>query len=221
MVIREIRRPSRGQQAQMLAVLTDGFWRTPLFHRYLFPGQRKLAGLFLRALLRYGLRVGRCFVAEEEASGIVACALWSLPESPAFTLPTLLRLGAWPPMLAIAVRNPAAVRRIREFLRMLETFAPGFPCTTLEYLASVQKGAGKRLLRESMAVFGDATLHLESIVSREDHSFYRQFGFEPFARTQFHGTDYAFMLRMASDGGEAATPPAQGGKHCGRTVGAD
>ena len=98
-------------------------------------------------------------------------------------------------MLLIAVCSPNAMARIGELFRMLERVAPETACVTLEFLASAKKGAGARVVWDSMPVFAPSTLYVESIVSQNDHAFYKQFGFEPFAKTDFHGTDYAFMLR--------------------------
>ncbi len=193
MIARELTKPSQQQFKQMVAILLESFWKTPLFHGYLFPGKKALARHFLTALLRYGVGAGRTFVMED-AGRIVACALWSLPGVPAFGVRTYLRFGMWPNMLAIALASPAAMGRIQGFLRMLEENAPHMPCANLEYLASIKRGAGAALVRASMRVFHGMTLHVESIVSKDDHAFYRQFGFIPFARTNFHGTDYAFML---------------------------
>ena len=58
----------------------------------------------------------------------------------------------------------------------------------------MQKGAGAALVRECIPHFEEYPLYVESIVSKNDHAFYRQFGFEPYARADFHGTDYAFAL---------------------------
>ena len=193
MTVKELSNPTKEQFQQMVDLLTDSFWKTPLFHDFLFPGHKALAHLFLTALLRYGLGTGRNFVIEEQGN-IVACALWGLPNEPAFGLRTYLRYGMWWPMLRIALRSPAAMGRIQEFLRMLDENAPHMPCATLEYLASRKRGAGAALVRASIPAFHGMTLHVESIVSKNDHAFYRQFGFVPFARTHFHGTDYAFML---------------------------
>ena len=193
MTLRELNRPTKAQFAQMVDLLTDSFWKTPLFHQYLFPGRKSLTRRFQSALLHYGVRTGRNFVMEDQGR-IVACALWGLPGAPALGWVTYIRYGMWRDMLAIALQSPAAMRRIREFFRMLEENAPHMPCATLEYLASRKRGAGAALVRGSIPAFHGMTLHVESIVAKEDHAFYRQFGFVPFARTNFHGTDYAFML---------------------------
>lgn len=195
MEIREVIHPDAETFSKMSEILTASFWGTPLFAEYLFPGRRDLAKTFLEALLLYGLRAGRTFVAQDGERGIVACAVWSGPKSPAFDLKSYLMLGLWPRMLSIALRSPAAMKRINELLRMLERFAPEDPCATLEFLASAEKGAGAAVVLGSMASFAGWPLYVESIVSKNDHAYYRQFGFEPFARTNFHGTDYAFMRR--------------------------
>lgn len=199
MQVREIARPTRREFRAMVSLLTDAFWRTPMFTGYLFAGRKGQARVFMAMLLRYGLRAGRVFAAEE--SGVlVACATWSTPASPAMGLGTYLRLGLWPYMLCIWLRGPAALPRIRELFAMLERFAPEQPCFTLEFLASGLRGAGALAARESMKAFAGQTLYVESIVHKDDHAFYRQLGFTPFARTDFHGTDYAFMLARPGAG---------------------
>lgn len=197
--VREIARPTRREFGAMVTLLTDSFWRTPMFTDYLFRGRKAQARTFMAMLLRYGLRAGRVFAAEETGA-IVACATWSTPASPPMGLATYLRLGLWPHMLFIGLRSPSALGRIRELFVMLEHFAPEEPCATLEFLASAQKGAGALVARESMKAFPGQTLYVESIVHKNDHAFYRQFGFVPFARTDFHGTDYAFMLARPGAG---------------------
>ena len=192
---RELNHPTAAQRKRVSQILTVAFWRTAMFSGYLFRGQKSLAKWFLHALLRYSLKAGRVFVTEDDAEGIIACALWSLPDSPEMGLATYLRTGMWPWMLGIAVANPRAMGRIGELFRMLEKFAPEPPCVTLEFLASVKKGAGAQAVWDSMPAFAPSPLYVESIVSHHDHAFYKQFGFEPFARTDFHGTDYAFMLK--------------------------
>lgn len=196
---REIPKPSKAEFAQMVTILTDAFWRTPMFADFLFRGRKALARTFMAMLLRYGVKAGRVF-AVDGADGIAACATWSTPASPEMGLATYLRLGLWPHMLWIGLRSPAALPRIGELFRMLEHFAPDMPCATLEFLASREKGAGAQVARESMAAFAGQTLYVESIVSKDDHAFYRRLGFVPFARTDFHGTDYAFMLIRPMDG---------------------
>ena len=193
MEIREITRPDAKTFDRIAEILTDSFWRTPLFSDYLFRGRRALAKTFLEALLVFSLRAGRVYVAEDGERGMAACALWSLPDAPEMNLKTYLSLGMWPRMLSLAVRSPAAMRRIGELFRMLERFAPEEPCATLEFLASAEKGAGAAVVLGSMSAFAGWPLYVESIVSKNDHAYYRQFGFEPFARADFHGTDYAFM----------------------------
>jgi hypothetical protein len=195
MEIRTLTHPTRKERAQIIAVLTDSFWRTPLFTGFLFRGHRRPARAFLTLLLHYSLKTGRVYVAEEPGHGIVACALWSLPGAPELNLTTLLRLRLWPWGALIAVQNPAAVPRICEMFTMLNEYAPETPCAALEFLASNRKGAGAALVRHGLADFADMLAYVESIVSKNDHAYYRQFGFTPFARTDFHGTDYAFMLR--------------------------
>ena len=202
MTTREITKPSAAEAQQMITLLTDAFWRTPLFTGFLFRGRKPLARTFMAMLLRYGLKAGRVFALDGEG-GIVACATWSTPASPAMNLATYLKLCLWPHMMWIGLRSPAALVRIGELFRMLETFAPDEPCATLEFLASGQKGAGERVARECMAAFEGQTLYVESIVHKNDHAFYRRLGFVPFARTDFHGTDYAFML-IRPTGGRAA-----------------
>jgi hypothetical protein len=199
MTVREITKPVAGEFDVLVTLLTDAFWRTPMFSGYLFRGRKPLARTFMAMLLRYGLKAGRVFAADGEG-GIVACATWATPASPEMTLQTYLRLGLWPYIAWIGLRSPAALARCHELFHMLEAHAPETPCATLEFLASRQKGAGERVARESMAAFAGQTLYVESIVSKDDHAFYRRLGFVPFARTDFHGTDYAFMLIRPSDG---------------------
>ena len=199
MTTREIIKPDAAEFHRMVALLTDAFWRTLLFEGYLFRGRKPLARTFMAMLLRYGLKAGRVFALDGE-NGIAACATWSTPASPAMNLATYLKLGLWPHMLWIGLRSPSALARIAELFRMLETFAPDEPCATLEFLASGLKGAGEQVARESMAAFAGQTLYVESIVHKDDHAFYRRLGFVPFARTDFHGTDYAFMLIRPTDG---------------------
>lgn len=202
MQVREVTRPTRREFQAMVTVLTDSFWRTPLFADYLFPGRKAQARAFMAMLLRYGLRAGRVFIAEQNEA-VAACATWSTPASPRMGLAAYLRLGLWPSMLWIGLMGPAALGRIRELFAMLERFAPEEPCATLEFLSSAQKGAGALVARESMKAFAGQTLYVESIVPKNDHAFYRQFGFVPFARTDFHGTDYAFMLARPGEGAPA------------------
>ena len=193
MTVREIIRPDARTFARLSTLLTDAFWKTPLFTDFLFRGRKPLARTFLEALLQYGLRAGRTFVAEDGERGIVACALWSGPDAPEFNLKTWLRLGIWPRMASIALRSPAAMGRILELFVMLDRYAPEEPCATLEFLASEEKGAGAAVVLGSLSAFAGWPLYVESIVSKNDHAYYKQFGFVPFARTDFHGTDYAFM----------------------------
>ena len=199
MEVKLLTHPTARERSAMVQVLTDSFWRTPLFTDFLFRGRKLLARLFLDALVQYGLKVGRMYVTMAQDGRIVACALWSLPDSPVLKLSTYLKLGMWPTMLAIAVLSPAAMIRINELLEMLEHFAPDTRCVTLEFLASSQKGAGAYVVRQSMAAFAGMPLYVESIVATNEHAFYRQFGFVPFARTDFHGTDYAFMLAAPAE----------------------
>ncbi|NLI19935.1 MAG: hypothetical protein GX418_00070 [Clostridiales bacterium] len=207
MEMKELARPTARQRADVIALLTDSFWRTPLFQSYLFAGRKALARSFLAALLRYGMRAGRVFVMEDSGKP-VACALWSGPDSPEMSLQTYLTTGMWPQMLSIALRSPAAMRRVAELFRFLEGYVPGFPCHTLEFLASTQKGAGAALVRACLPRFRDLPLYVESIVSKNDHAFYRQFGFKPFAKAEFHGTDYAFALLDEAEAAQAAEEPA-------------
>ena len=201
---RELKSLNRAEWDRLSIILTDAFWRTPMFNKYLFQGRKMLASWFMKALLRYGLQAGRLFVAEDAPEGLVACALWSLPDSPEMNLKTYLKLGMWPWMLRIAVASPRAMARINELFRMLEAYAPAYPCATLEFLASAKKGAGAAVVRGSIPAFLPSPLYVESIVSQNDHAFYRQFGFEPFARRDYHGTDYAFMV---------AQPNPESGNH--------
>ncbi len=194
MVIRELTHPTPEEYRRTVQVLTDAFWKTPFFTQYLFRGRKPLAKAFLEAQLLYALKVGRVFVASDDQAGIIACALWSLPTSLEFNLKTILRLGLAPKMAGIALRSPAAAFRMRELFAMLERYAPETPCACLEFLSSVRPGVGSALLKECMKAFPGLPLYVESIVSKNDHAYYRQFGFVPFARTDFHGTDYSFML---------------------------
>ena len=194
MNVKELEHPSAEQIVRMTNILTDAFWKTPLFYDYLFAGRKSLGQAFLHALVNYGIKAGRVFVAENEQGDIVACALWSEPTSPELGLGTYLQTGMWPQMLRIALQSPRAMRRINEMVKMLEHFAPETSCTTLEFLASTQKGAGAALVWGSIPYFSHRPLYVESIVHKNNHAFYRQFGFEPYAKTDFHGTDYAFML---------------------------
>lgn len=193
MIVREFSHPTKTEFEKIVQVLQTAFWRTPLFQDYLFQGHEALSHKFIRALTHYSIRAGRVFVGEEEQS-LVAVALWSLPGSPAMGLKGYLQTGMAPQMLTIALRSPVAMGRIRELFRFLEIHAPEFPCNTLEFLASVKKGAGAELLRACLPRLSGYPLYVESIVSKNDHAFYRQFGFEPYAREDFHGTDYAFAL---------------------------
>lgn len=193
MTVREIINPDARTFKRLTSLLTESFWKTPLFSEFLFPGRKPLARTFLAALLQYGLRAGRTFAAEDGERGIVACALWSNPDAPEFNLKTWLKLGIWPRMLSIALRSPAAMGRIGELFAMLDRYAPEEPCATLEFLASAEKGAGAAVVLGSLSAYAGWPLYVESIVSKNDHAYYKQFGFVPFARTDFHGTDYAFM----------------------------
>lgn len=194
MEVKELTNPSKAEITRMTDILTDAFWKTPMFRQYLFRGHRAQARAFLNALLWYSLKAGRTFVAEAEGEGIVACALWSLPDAPVMGIKTYLKTRMWPGMLSIALRSPAAMARINELFSFLEIYAPEIPCTALEFLASARKGAGAELLGSCIERFKGQTLYVESIVSKNDHAFYRQFGFEIFERANFHGTDYAFAL---------------------------
>jgi len=198
MVFEEIAHPNPQEFSQALTVLTDAFWPTPLFSQYLFPHSKALTRLFLETQLIYSLKAGRVFAAKDERGDVVACALWSMPNTPEFTLRTVLRLGLGLKTAWLALRAPFAAHRIAELFRLLDRYAPSVTCATLEFLASARKGAGAELVRHNMAAFPSQTLYVESIVSKNDHAFYRQFGFKPFARVDFHGTDYAFMLLSPS-----------------------
>jgi len=202
MEIRELLHPGAKEYTDTAAVLAGSFRRAPLFTGFLFRGRRAPAETFLSAMLDYALQTGRVFVAEERGA-IVACALWTTPDSPELTVRTVFRLGLWPRFLRLFLQSPAAVLRIAELFHMLETFAPETPCATLEFLASARKGAGAAVLRRSMETFRGVPLYVESIVSKNDHAYYRGFGFTPFARTDFHGTDYAFLL-LAPKAGPSA-----------------
>jgi hypothetical protein len=197
MEIRELNHPSAREFAETAAVLIRSFRRVPLFAGYLFPGNDAAAETFLRGMLRYALRAGRVFVAEEAGRGVVACALWTTPNSPELTAGGILRLGLWPDCLKLALRSPRALRRVGELFAMLRAREPEFPCMALDFLASAEKGAGAAVLRRGLEVFADFPQYVESIVSGNDHAYYRQFGFAPIARADFHGTDYAFLLRPA------------------------
>ncbi len=198
MEIRELKRPSPKEFAETAAVLTRSFWRTPMFNGYLFRARRRPAEVFLAVMLRYALRAGRVFVAEEPGRGVVACALWSAPDAPELDFRNAVRLGLWPGFLRLFLLSPGAFRRVGELFAVLETYAPETPCATLEFLASSEKGAGAAVLKRSMEAFAGQTLYVESIVSKNDHAYYRGFGFVPFARADFHGTDYAFLLMPPS-----------------------
>jgi|GEM_PF-3006833 len=203
MEIRELTLPTKQEMDALVGVLQASFWRTPLFREYLFHGREALSRTFLKALTVYSLRAGRVFAGVRNGR-IVAVSLWSLPGSPAMGLKGYLKTGmAWG-MLSIVLRSPRAMRRIAELFRFLEIYAPEFPCNSLEFLASAERGAGAELLRGCLPSFTDYPRYVESIVSKNDHAYYRQFGFEPFARADFHGTDYAFALLRegcAADGG--------------------
>ncbi len=199
MDVRPLVSPTASQRNNLTSLLTHAFWQTPLFSTFLFPGRPKLARLFLRTMLDYALKAGRVFVATQADGGIAACALWSTPESPELTLGAMLRLGLLPRMAWLALRSPAAAHRVNELFTMLNRYGPDFPCATLEFLASSQKGAGAAVLTQSMTAFDGLPLYVESIVSKNDHAFYRRFGFTPFAYTDFHGTNYAFLLLNAPE----------------------
>jgi hypothetical protein len=194
MVFEEIVNPTPQEFSQALTVLTDAFWPTPLFSQYLFPRRKALTRMFLETQFIFSLKAGRVFAAKDEYGSIVACALWSIPNTPDFSFQTALRLGLGWKTAWLTLRAPLAARRIAELFHLLDRYAPDRPFVTLEFLASARKGAGAELVRRSMAAFPGQTLYVESIVSKNDHAFYRQFGFEPFARVDFHGTDYVFML---------------------------
>ena len=193
MIVRELSHPTKAEFEKIVQVLQASFWRTPLFREYLFQGREAISRTFIKALTHYSVRSGRVFIAEE-GQNFVAVALWSLPGSPAMGLKGYLETGMAPQMLSIALQSPAAMGRIRALFRFLEIHAPEFPCNTLEFLASVKKGAGAELLRACLPRLSGFPLYVESIVSKNDHAFYRQFGFEPYAREVFHGTEYAFAL---------------------------
>ncbi|MCE5344096.1 MAG: hypothetical protein LLF96_11025 [Eubacteriales bacterium] len=194
MEIRTLTRPTRAEQTQTVAVLTESFWRTPLFHGFLFRGRKQPARTFLALLLRYALKAGRVYVAEEPGRGIVACALWTTPDTPELNIRNIFLLGLWPWAVLLALQSPVATLRICELFSVLNTFVPDMPCATLEYLASAEKGAGAALVRRGLKEFAGIPAYVESIVSKNDHAYYRQFGFKPFARKDFHDTDYALML---------------------------
>jgi hypothetical protein len=194
MEIRELKHPSAKEFAETTAVLTQSFWRMPLFYDFLFRGRRRQAEIFLAVMLRYSLRAGRVFVADQEGRGVVACALWTGPTAPDPDWKTVFRLGLWPGFLRLALHGPGAIWRIDEMFTLLDNFAPETACATLEFLAASEKGAGAAVLKRSMEAFAGLPLYVESIVSKNDHAYYRRFGFVPFARTDFHGTDYAFLL---------------------------
>ena len=65
MEIREITRPDAKTFDRIAEILTDSFWRTPLFSDYLFRGRRALAKTFLEALLVFSLRAGRVYVEQD------------------------------------------------------------------------------------------------------------------------------------------------------------
>jgi hypothetical protein len=197
MDIRRVTGMTPAEEEQTLTVLADSFLRTPLFRTYLFHGRRAPARTFLLLLLRFTLKTGRTYVGVDPNRGVVACALWSTPESPEMKLHCLFRLGLWPLALRMALQSPASVPRVFEMFKMLDRYAPEEPYATLEFLASGEKGVGAALVRRGIADFMDTPLYVESIVSKNDHAYYRQFGFQLFARTDFHGTDYAFLLRKA------------------------
>lgn len=194
MDVKELTLPSAMELTRMADILNDSFWRIPLLHDFLFRGRKPLARTFIEALLIYTQKTGRIFVAIDGEKGIVACSLWSLPDSPELGLKTYFATGMWLKMLSIALRSPASMARINELFRFLEIFAPEFACNTLEFLASAEKGAGAALVRGCIPHLKGYPLYVESIVSKNDHAFYRQFGFEIFERADFHGTDYAFAL---------------------------
>jgi len=194
MDVKELTHPSPAELAKVTDILSDSFWSTPLFHDFLFRGRVALSRTFIEALVIYTQKTGRIFVATDGGKGIVACSLWSLPDSPELGLKTYFTTGMLPKMLSIALHSPAAMARIAELFRFLEIYAPEFACNTLEFLASAEKGAGAALVRGCIPYFTGYPLYVESIVSKNDHTFYRQFGFEIFERADFHGTDYAFAL---------------------------
>lgn len=197
MEIQELKQPTRAELSSITQILMDAFWPQPMFSDYLFVGHPALCKAFLAAVQQISVHAGHIFVAREEGN-IIACALWSDPDEPEMNWRSYFRLGMGWRMLYIALRSPRSMRRISELFEMLERNAPETSYATLEFLASARKGAGAALLRTSMAAYPGVPLYLESIVSKNDHAYYRQFGFEPFARTNFHGTDYAFMLRQPS-----------------------
>ena len=53
MTVREIIRPDARTFERLTTLLTDAFWKTPLFSEFLFPGRKPLARTFLAALLQY------------------------------------------------------------------------------------------------------------------------------------------------------------------------
>lgn len=199
MDVRPLVSPTASQRSEITSLLTHAFWQTPLFASFLFPGRPKLAKLFLRTMLDYAQKAGRVFIATQTDGSIAACALWSTPNSPELTLGAMLRLGLFPRMAFLALCSPAAACRVNELFAMLNRYGPDFPCATLEFLASAQKGAGAEVLTQSMKAFDGLPLYVESIVSKNDHAFYRRFGFSPFAYTDFHGTNYAFLLLNAPE----------------------
>jgi len=147
MDVKELTHPSPAELAKVTDILSDSFWSTPLFHDFLFRGRVALSRTFIEALVIYTQKTGRIFVATDGGKGIVACSLWSLPDSPELGLKTYFTTGMLPKMLSIALHSPAAMARIAELFRFLEIYAPEFACNTLEFLASAEKGAGAALVR--------------------------------------------------------------------------
>lgn len=181
-------------------VLTDSFKDTPLFKDLLFPNKMDGIRDFMLFLTVYYLKTGHVYAMYEKEDmkkqNPLAVSLWNTPEDISICFRGVIKSGTFGKLFTaiVHVGLPAVVRLI-QFMSMEDKHRIKGDFVYLFMVASIRKGCGAMLLQDNVNSFEGNDMYLESSVSKNDHAYYKQFGFEMISREIYQGIDNAFFVR--------------------------
>lgn len=179
-------------------LLSEAFQRNEFVFNYLMGGNPITLRRFMKMEVEYNNHFADYYVLIKDDGKWGAVVIYLPTGCEPLGLGSILRRKKLLTVAHFFVSQPIQyTKRIMKFSDLEDKNWYKEPFVTLDVLASLEKGCGKALIEATIHQYSGQHIALNSSVGRTDHSYYTQFGFEPYHELPLDIYKTVMMIKKA------------------------
>lgn len=181
---------------QFTDLLSTSFRRNEFIYSYLMGENPRILRHYMKAVVSYNNHFADYYALVRESGEWVAAVIYLPAGCESLGLSSAIKHRKLLQLLRFFVMQPLKyTKRMIRFSELEEKHWLKEPFVTLEVLGSLEKGCGTTLINETIQTYCGQNVALNSSVTQDNHTYYRQFGFEAYTDIQLDDYKTVMMVK--------------------------